>query len=112
MYLGMVKRWFASLYHNLWRKNLMRSGMLTGLVLAGVLVGLAIGFLAAQIGEHSMPWFLGIGGGGGGLGALTLLELHRRFRPASAPVHVIAHAGLHGHPSHSEHTVPAGGNKP
>jgi aldose 1-epimerase len=40
----MVKRWFSSLYDTVWRKTLMRSGMLTGLILAVVLLALAVAF--------------------------------------------------------------------
>ena len=51
MYLGMVKGWFSWLYHTVWRKKLMRSGLLTGLILAGVLVGLTIGYRAHMQGN-------------------------------------------------------------
>jgi galactose mutarotase-like enzyme len=51
MYLGPVKDWFSSLYHTVWRRNLMRSGMLTVLILAGVLVGLAVGYRAHMQGN-------------------------------------------------------------
>ena len=51
MYLGAVKEWFSSLYHTVWRRNLMRSGLLTGLILAGVLVGLTIGYRAHMQGN-------------------------------------------------------------
>jgi len=40
----MVKRWFASLFHGVWRRNLMRSGMVTGLILALLVVGLGIAY--------------------------------------------------------------------
>jgi hypothetical protein len=51
MYLGMVKGWFSALYHTVWRKNLMRSGMLTGLILAGLLLGLAVVYRAHMHGN-------------------------------------------------------------
>ena len=51
MYLGSVKEWFSALYHTVWRRNLMRSGMLTGLGLAAVLVGLAVGYRAHMQGN-------------------------------------------------------------
>jgi len=38
MYLAMLQEWCASLFHRVWRRGLMRSGMVTGLILA-VLVG-------------------------------------------------------------------------
>ena len=44
MYGSMVQRWFSTLYHRLWRKGLMRSGMVTGLVLLSVLVGLTAAY--------------------------------------------------------------------
>jgi len=44
MYLAIVKRWFASLFHGVWRRGLMRSGMVTGLVLALLVVGLGIAY--------------------------------------------------------------------
>jgi aldose 1-epimerase len=51
MYLAMVKQWFSSLYHRVWRRNLMRSGMVTGLILAGVLLGLATAYRAHMRGN-------------------------------------------------------------
>lgn len=51
MYGGAVRGWFSRLYHTVWRKNLMRSGMLTGLLLACVLVGLALGYRAHMQGN-------------------------------------------------------------
>jgi aldose 1-epimerase len=44
MYLGMVKRWFSSLFHKIWHRNLMRSGMVTGLILALLVLGLGIAY--------------------------------------------------------------------
>jgi hypothetical protein len=51
MYLAMVKRWLSSVYHTVWRRNLMRSGMVTGLLLAGVLVGLTLAYRAHMQGN-------------------------------------------------------------
>jgi aldose 1-epimerase len=42
----MVKKWLSSVYHTVWRRNLMRSGMVTGLLLAAVLVGLTVAYRA------------------------------------------------------------------
>ncbi len=44
MYLAMGKKWFSSLYHTVWRRNVMRSGMLTGLILAMLVLGLGIAY--------------------------------------------------------------------
>ena len=44
MYLAMVRRRFSTLFHRLWHRGLMQSGMVTSLVLAGVLMGLAAGY--------------------------------------------------------------------
>ncbi len=38
----MVKRWFTSLFSGKWRRRLMRSGMVTGLILTAMVVTLAI----------------------------------------------------------------------
>jgi aldose 1-epimerase len=51
MYLAMVKQWFSKLFHTIWRRNLMRSGMMTGLILASVLVGLATAYRAHMRGK-------------------------------------------------------------
>lgn len=40
----MVKEWLSSLYHRVWRQNLMRSGMVTGLLLLMVVLGLSIAY--------------------------------------------------------------------
>jgi galactose mutarotase-like enzyme len=40
----MVKRWFSSLYHTIWRQNLMRSGMVTGLLLIIAVLALSIAY--------------------------------------------------------------------
>jgi aldose 1-epimerase len=40
MYLAMVKEWFSTLHHRIWRRNVMRSGWVTGFLLGCVLVGL------------------------------------------------------------------------
>lgn len=42
VYQLMVVRWCASLYHRVWRKGFMRSGMVTGLILGALLVGLSV----------------------------------------------------------------------
>jgi aldose 1-epimerase len=44
MYLGAVGRWFSSLFHRIWHRNLMRSGMVTGLILALLVLGLGIAY--------------------------------------------------------------------
>jgi galactose mutarotase-like enzyme len=44
MYLEMVKEWFSTLYHGAWRRNVMRSGWVTGFLLGCVLVGLTFGY--------------------------------------------------------------------
>jgi aldose 1-epimerase len=44
MYLGAVGRWFSSLFHRIWHRNLMRSGMVTGLFLALLVLGLSIAY--------------------------------------------------------------------
>ncbi|MGA1981574.1 MAG: aldose 1-epimerase [Acidobacteriaceae bacterium] len=44
MYLEHVKEWFSALYHQVWRRNVMRSGWVTGFLLGCVLVGLTIGY--------------------------------------------------------------------
>jgi aldose 1-epimerase len=44
MYLGMVRRWFSTLHLRFWRKGLMRSGMVTGLILAALVAGLGIAY--------------------------------------------------------------------
>jgi galactose mutarotase-like enzyme len=44
MYLTMVKSWFSSLFGGFWQRSLMRSGMVTGLVLAVLVVGLATAY--------------------------------------------------------------------
>jgi len=46
-----LRRWFARLHYRLWRKGLMRSGMVTGLILALLLVGLALAFHEHQQGN-------------------------------------------------------------
>jgi aldose 1-epimerase len=44
MYLAMVKRRFSSLFHGVWRRGLMRSGMVTGTILALLVIGLGIAY--------------------------------------------------------------------
>jgi multidrug efflux pump len=59
----------------------------------GCLVGLAAGFLTARIGGYRLDWALAAGGGSGTVGAVVLLAVHYRLRPAGAP-RIIPHAGL------------------
>lgn len=51
MYSSGVKKWFSSLYETVWRRNLMRSGMVTVLLLVFVLAGLAAAFRAHMLGN-------------------------------------------------------------
>jgi galactose mutarotase-like enzyme len=51
MYLAMVRERLASLYETVWRKNLMRSGLVTGVLLAGLLIGLTIAYRAHMQGN-------------------------------------------------------------
>jgi aldose 1-epimerase len=51
MYLAMVKKWLSSLYYTVWRRKLMRSGVLTGLLLVGALLGMAIAYRAHMRGQ-------------------------------------------------------------
>jgi aldose 1-epimerase len=51
MYVAMARKWFSSLYHTIWRRNLMRSGMVTGLLLACILVGLTATYRAHMRGN-------------------------------------------------------------
>jgi aldose 1-epimerase len=44
MYLAIVKQWFSTLYAQVWRRNVLRSGWVTGFLLGCVLVGLTIGY--------------------------------------------------------------------
>ncbi len=44
MYLGMAQEWFSALFDRVWRRGLMRSGMVTGLVLAILVVGLGVAY--------------------------------------------------------------------
>ncbi len=48
----MVKKWFASLYETVWRKHLMRSGLVTVLILACVLAGLGTAYRAHMLGKY------------------------------------------------------------
>jgi aldose 1-epimerase len=52
MYTAMVKKWFSSLYEKVWRRNLMRSGMVTMLILAVVLAGLGAAYRAHILGKY------------------------------------------------------------
>jgi len=47
----MVKEWFSALHDSLWRKNLMRSGMVTGLIVVVVLIGLTAAYRAHMLGN-------------------------------------------------------------
>jgi aldose 1-epimerase len=51
MYGAMVKKWFASLYEMTWRRNLMRSGMVTALLLLCVLAGVTAAYRAHMLGN-------------------------------------------------------------
>ncbi|MDP9051710.1 MAG: hypothetical protein M3O31_13475 [Acidobacteriota bacterium] len=51
LYTSAVKKWFAALYETVWRRNLMRSGMVTVLLLVGVLAGLTLAFRAHMLGN-------------------------------------------------------------
>jgi len=44
MYLEMVKRRYATLVHRVWRKGILRSGMLTAIVLVAAVVGMGIAY--------------------------------------------------------------------
>lgn len=44
MYLARVRQWFARQYYGVWRRNVMRSGWVTGFLLGCVLVGLTFGY--------------------------------------------------------------------
>jgi hypothetical protein len=44
MYREMVREWFAAAYDRVWRRGLMRSGMVTGLVLTLLVLGLAVAY--------------------------------------------------------------------
>ncbi len=52
MYLAMLQEWCASLFHRVWRRGVMRSGMVTGLILA-VLVG-ALSFAYRERGRGNL----------------------------------------------------------
>jgi aldose 1-epimerase len=42
LYLAIVKGWFASLFGGAWMRRLMRSGMVTAMLLCGIVIGLGI----------------------------------------------------------------------
>ncbi len=44
LYWAMVRRWFSSFFHRVWRRGVMRSGMVTGLILAAVVGGLSLAY--------------------------------------------------------------------
>jgi aldose 1-epimerase len=47
----MVRKWFSSLYETVWRRNLMRSGLVTVLLLVCVLAALTTAFRAHMLGN-------------------------------------------------------------
>lgn len=51
MYAGMVKQWFSGLFHRVWRRGLMRSGMVTVLLLLAVIVTLTVAYRAHMQGN-------------------------------------------------------------
>lgn len=53
MYLALVLQWFARMHRRLWHAAVMRSGMLTMLVLTLVLVALAFGWHEHRLGQFS-----------------------------------------------------------
>jgi aldose 1-epimerase len=44
MYGEMVREWFSAIFHRLWRRGVMRSGMVTGLVLMLLVAGLGVAY--------------------------------------------------------------------
>jgi galactose mutarotase-like enzyme len=44
IYLEMAKRWFMALFRRVWRRGVMRSGMVTGLILALLVGGLSVAY--------------------------------------------------------------------
>jgi galactose mutarotase-like enzyme len=44
MYREMVEQWFAELFHRVWRRGVMRSGMVTGLILVLLVMGLSFAY--------------------------------------------------------------------
>jgi galactose mutarotase-like enzyme len=52
MYTTMVKKWFTSLYDTVWRRHMMRSGLVTVLILACVLAGLGAAYRAHMLGKY------------------------------------------------------------
>ena len=44
IYLAMAQRWFATLFLRVWRRGVMRSGMVTGLILALLVGGLSFAY--------------------------------------------------------------------
>jgi galactose mutarotase-like enzyme len=52
MYLAMLQEWCEALFHRVWRRGVMRSGMVTGLILA-VLVGV-LGFAYRERGRGNL----------------------------------------------------------
>jgi galactose mutarotase-like enzyme len=44
MYVEMAREWFAALFDRVWRRGLMRSGMVTGLVLVLLVLGLGVAY--------------------------------------------------------------------
>ena len=44
IYLAMLQRWFSALFLRVWRRGVMRSGMVTGLILAMLVGGLSLAY--------------------------------------------------------------------
>jgi galactose mutarotase-like enzyme len=44
MYLTIVQRWFSTLFHTTWRRGLMRSGLVTGLLVAALIAALSFAY--------------------------------------------------------------------
>lgn len=44
LYRTMARRWFAAVFHRVWRRGVMRSGMVTGLILAAIVGGLSFAY--------------------------------------------------------------------
>jgi multidrug efflux pump len=57
----------------------------TGSTIAGAGLGLATGYLSAQLGMVHLPWGLGIGGAIGILAGLAIIGVHRQVLPGRRP---------------------------
>jgi aldose 1-epimerase len=51
MFSAMVRRWMSAVQDAVWRRRLMRSGMVTVLLIAGVLIGLTVAYRAHMQGN-------------------------------------------------------------